>query len=349
MFAYQFDSFVGEGHEGISVLGHIPEGLPTLSLPRLSWELIAAFSGGALTLILVGFLEMSSISRAIASQSRQTLDLNREVIGQGLASVAAGFSGAYPTAGSFSRTALNYSAGAKSPMAAVFTGVFALLAIQFATGALYFLPKATLAAIIVAAVIRLFNPKVFAEFWSVDRGDGLVLIVTFAATLIFAPHLEWGILLGISMSLVKYLYHVTRKYAKLINELRRSDVRMNAVDDTMPVVHLGGNLSFTNVSDIDDTLMDIAARCREAKYICVDCTGVIELDVSVIALFEKKITDFRQAGVELVFSGLRDEVNAMIEKSRLKQIAGTGVFFDCVWSARNALAPQSDAANFYVI
>jgi len=348
---YHSDYAVTEvGREGITVLGSIPQGLPNLAMPEWSFDTILKFSGGAITLVLVGFLEMSSISRAIASQSRQTLDLNKEVIGQGVASVVAGFSGSYPTGGSFSRTALNFSAGAKSPMAAVFTGIFALLAIQFATGALYFLPKAALAAIIIAAVIRLFNPKVFAEFWSINRGDGIVLTVTFLATLLCAPHLEWGIMLGIAMSIGHYVYVVTRKYAKLINELRTSDVSSIATDDVMPVVHFGGDLSFTNVSDLDDTLMDIAARCKTAPQICIDCTGISGVDVSIIALFEKKVVNIRKAGSELVFAGFRPEVMALISKSRLEEIAGDKSFFPSVWDARNALAPESiPSANFYVI
>ena len=139
-------------------------------------------------------MESISMAKAMASKARQHVDPNQELIGQGLANIGGSFFQAYPACGSFTGSAINMQAGAKTGLAMVFNGVFVAVTLVFFTPLLYHLPKAVLAVIIVMAVASLITPHAFMHTWKANRGDGVVALVTFAVTLLAAPHLDKGIL-----------------------------------------------------------------------------------------------------------------------------------------------------------
>src|SRR3989338_2463946 len=163
-------------------------------MPKLSLEMIASLLSGALVISLVGFMEAISIAKAMAAKTRQRIDPNQELIGQGLANIVGSFSQSFPASGSFSRSAANLNAGARTGMSSVFAGIIVLLTLLFLTPLLYHLPQAVLAAVIMLAVVGLINFKAIGHAWHIHKHDGIASVVTFIATLAFAPHLDNGIM-----------------------------------------------------------------------------------------------------------------------------------------------------------
>ncbi|MCG6859869.1 MAG: sodium-independent anion transporter [Chromatiaceae bacterium] len=197
---------IGFEGRGGRVIGEIPSGLPTLSIPHIELKIAADLIADAIVISLVGFMEAISIAKALAARTNDRIDPNQELIGQGLANIAGSLSQAYPASGSFSRSAVNLSAGARSGMSSVFSGAMVLITLLFLTPALYHLPQPVLAAIIMMAVIGLVNFKGIKQAWNASKQDGVVSVVTLIATLAFAPHLNIGILVGAGLAIGLFLY-----------------------------------------------------------------------------------------------------------------------------------------------
>ncbi|MCU7854784.1 MAG: sodium-independent anion transporter, partial [Candidatus Thiodiazotropha sp. (ex Lucinoma borealis)] len=180
--------FTGFGDAGGKVVGDIPKGLPALALPAFElttiWQLIPV----AITISLIGFMEAISIAKAMAARTRQRLNANQELIGQGLSNIAASMFSGYPVSGSFSRSAVNINAGAITGFSSVVTGLVVAITLIFLTPLLYHLPQATLAAVIIMAVINLIKVEPIIHAWKAQPHDAVVAVITFVLTLLFAPH-----------------------------------------------------------------------------------------------------------------------------------------------------------------
>ncbi|HEX8964101.1 MAG TPA: SulP family inorganic anion transporter, partial [Rhodocyclaceae bacterium] len=194
-------TFTGGGE----VVGNVPAGLPSFAVPEFSLEMAGSLLSAALVISLVGFMEAISIAKAMAARTKQRIDPNQELIGQGLANLVGAFTHSYPVSGSFSRSAVNLNAGAKTGMSSVFTGAFVLLTLLFLTPLLYHLPQAVLAAVIIMAVVGLINFSAIKHAWHASRHDGIAAAVTFVVTLAVAPHLDTGILIGAGLAVMLYL------------------------------------------------------------------------------------------------------------------------------------------------
>ncbi|MDP2822859.1 MAG: SulP family inorganic anion transporter, partial [Sulfuritalea sp.] len=191
---------------GGEVVGRIPEGLPSISMPRFSWDAFASLLSAAIVISLVGFMEAISIAKAIAAKTRDKIDPNQELIGQGLANIVGSLTQSFPVSGSFSRSAVNINAGARTGMSSVITAALVLLTLLFLTPLLHHLPQAVLAAVIIMAVIGLINFGAIKHAWQANKHDGIASVVTFVATLAAAPHLDKGIMVGAGLAIMLYLY-----------------------------------------------------------------------------------------------------------------------------------------------
>ena len=192
------------------VVGEIPSGLPTLSMPKVDLRVILHLLPYAAIISLLGFMEAISIAKAMAAQTGQRLDPNQELIGQGLGNILGAMGKSYPTSGSFSRSAVNLQSGAVSGLSSVFTSLTVVIALLFFTPLLYHLPQSVLAAVIMMAVIGLINVSGFIHAWEAQWYDGAIAIISFVATLAFAPHLDRGIMIGVVLSLMVFLYKSMR-------------------------------------------------------------------------------------------------------------------------------------------
>ncbi len=193
---------------GGEIVGKIPEGLPSFSIPNFNTTILGEIIISAMVIALIGFMEAISIAKAMAIKTKQHIDPNQELIGQGFANIIGSFTQAYPASGSFSRSAVNLNTGAKTGMSSVYTAVIIMITLLFLTPLLYHLPKAVLAAVIMMAVFGLINFTAIKHIWKISKLDGIIAIVTFIATISSAPHLEKGILLGVGLSIILYFYRI---------------------------------------------------------------------------------------------------------------------------------------------
>ncbi|MBF0138602.1 MAG: sodium-independent anion transporter [Magnetococcales bacterium] len=193
---------------GGAVIGVIPQGLPVVTFHNLNLDQIRGLISGAVIISLVGFMEAISIAKAMAAKTRDRLDPNQELIGQGLGNLAGCLTSAFPTSGSFSRSAVNLDAGAMTGLSSVITMLMVLITLLFLTPGLYHLPQAVLAAVIMMAVVGLVNFRAVLHSWKANRLDGVAALLTFVATLWFAPNLDEGIMVGALFSISVYLFQV---------------------------------------------------------------------------------------------------------------------------------------------
>jgi len=198
---------VGFEARGGAVIGTLPQGLPMPYLPSWpGWSTLGQLVVPTLVITLVSFLETASSAKVDNSQRGQRWDQDQDLIGQGLAKLASGFSGAFPTSSSFSRSALNLYAGAKTGWATVFSVAVVLLALLLLTPLLHHVPLAVLAAIVLVAVMGLIKPRSFTHLWKLSRVEAVIAAITFGVTVLAAPRLYWGVIAGVLMALSHFLY-----------------------------------------------------------------------------------------------------------------------------------------------
>jgi SulP family sulfate permease len=319
---------IGFEGTGGKVVGEIPQGLPSIAMPQLDWATIAKLLPSAVIISLVGFMEAISIAKAMAAKTRARVDPNQELIGQGLANIAGSFSQAYPTSGSFSRSAVNLNAGALTGMSSVFTGLVVLVTLLFLTPALYHLPQAVLAAVIMMAVIGLVNFKAIKYAWRTHVHDGVAAAVTFVATLAFAPHLDNGIMIGALLAIALYLYRTMRPRVALLGRYEDGTLRDLRVHPNLPtderivVMRFDGSLYFANVSYFEDTVLEAVASHPKAKYVLVVGDAINQMDASGEEMLHNLITRLAENNVKIVFSGLKRQIILLLERTGLIKVIG---------------------------
>ena len=302
-------SLVGGGE----VVGAIPEGLPSVKVPDLDLDKMRSLLATAFVISLVGFMEAISIAKAIAAKTKARLDPNQELMGQGLANIVGSFTQAFPVSGSFSRSAVNFNAGAVTGMSAVFTGLVVMIVLLFLTPLLYHLPQAVLAAIIILAVIGLVNFEAVKHAWHANKHDGAAAIVTFVATLAFAPHLDNGIMVGGGLAIILYLYRTMTPRVALLGRFQDGtlrDIKVNNLPQSKDVVviRFDGSLYFANVPYFEDTILEAMADAPNARYLLVVGDGINSLDASGEEVMRHLVERLRDGGVNVVFSGLKKQV-----------------------------------------
>ncbi len=308
---------------GGEVVGAIPPGLPSLSMPDVGWSDFTALLSAALVISLVAFMEAISIAKAMAAKTRARIDPNQELIGQGLANMVGAASQSFPVSGSFSRSAVNLNAGAVTGLSSVFAGLLVLITLLFLTSLLYHLPQAVLAAVIMLAVLGLINPGAMRHAWHTHRHDGLAATVTFIATLAFAPHLDMGILFGAVIAIALFLHRRMRPRGEILGQ--HPDGVLGGLDthDLQPIsrnvvpVRFDGELTFVNVSYFEDMMLEAVRRFPEARAILLIGSSINEIDVSG----EEKLSDLarrlEQGGVKLYLSGLKKQVLEVLERAEI--------------------------------
>ncbi len=299
---------------GGDVVGAIPSGLPSFRLPPLSLDAILSLLSAAFIIALVAFMESISMAKALAAQTKQRLDPNQELIGQGLANIGGSFFQAYPACGSFTGSAINLQAGAKTGFAMVFNGLFVAVTLLFLTDFLYTLPKATLAVIILLAVTSLITPKALKHTWQASKFDGIVALTTFVITLVAAPHLDKGILIGAGLAIVLYLYRTMKPRVAQLGRFPDGTLRDIKVNPTLPTsphiiaMRFDGSLYFANVSHFEDNVLELIAAKPDAKYLLVVGDAINQLDASGEEVVHHLVERLREGGMEIVFSGLKKQI-----------------------------------------
>jgi SulP family sulfate permease len=329
---------------GGEVVGTVPSGLPALALPALGWDALRALLSGALVIALVGFMEAISIAKAMAAKTRQRIDPNQELLGQGLANVVGSLSQSFPVSGSFSRSAVNLNAGAVTGLSSVFAGLIVLATLLFLTPLLYHLPQSVLAAVIMMAVVGLVNFKAIRHAWQASLHDGIAAVVTFVATLAFAPHLDNGILVGAGLAIVLYLYRTMRPRVAILGRHTDGTLRDVKVFPELPrseqviALRYDGRLYFANVPYFEDAVLEAVAANPAAKYLLVVADGINELDASGEEVIHHLVQRLRDNGVIMSFSGLKKQVRDVIGATGLDRLIGADNMFPSEDAALEAIS-----------
>ncbi len=324
------------GRRFVAVVGYIPPGLPKLAPPKFDISLMIHMIPGAFVVMFIGFMEFNSVNKAIAPKSGQKIDVCQEMIGQGVSALVGSFSQCYPTSGSFSRTALNFAAGGKTGMSAVFTAGMVLLTLLFLTPYLGFLPQTVLAAIIIMAVADLVDFKEMMVAMKVDKFDGISAWITFLASLLFAPHIVNGILIGGTVALGLHLYKTMKPHVEVITnlEIHCADDQGNLSQARNPVMRFDGQLYFANVSYFEDTVMHIFDENPQAERILVEASGINEIDASGIAMLQELVKNLRQQNKDLAFIGLKPHILEIMERSGFYASLSQDNFYSTLGDAR---------------
>ncbi len=319
---------IGFENMGGKVVGHIPAGLPDLSTPVLDIDMIFHLLPTAVVIAMVGFMEAISIAKSVASQSKDRVDPDQELIGQGLANIFGSFSQAYPASGSFSRTAVNYNAGAKTGMSSVFTALMVLITLLLLTPLLYHLPQAILATVIIMAVGGLIHYKSSLYAWNANKYDGIASLVTFVATLGFAPHLDKGIMAGAGLAMGIYLYRTMRPRIAHLGRFEDGTLRDLEVHPDLPtdqriiVMRFDGELFFANVSYFEDNILHAVSEKPEANYLLVVGDGINQLDASGEVVLHHLVDRLKNSNMTMVFSGLKRQVLEVMRRTQLYENIG---------------------------
>lgn len=324
--------FTGFQAAGGAVVGDIPAGLPSFVAPVFDWSAIVHLMTAAVTISLVGFMEAMSIAKAMAARTRQRLDANQELVGQGLANLTAGSFSGYPVSGSFSRSAVNINAGAVTGFASVVTGLVVAASLLWLTPLLFHLPQATLAAVIIMAVVNLIKIQPVIHAWKAVRTDGIIAVTTFALTLLWAPDLDKGILAGVGLSLVLFLARSMRPRFAVLSRFSDGtlrDVRVHPLPTSpkIAVVRFDGPLYFANAGYFETRILGVVADNPELEFIILDGAGIHELDATGEEVLHHLAERLRAQGIELLVARMKKQFMDTIRRTGLIRVMGEDHFF----------------------
>ena len=317
---------------GGAVVGKIPRGLPELNVPPINLGIMLHLLPFAAIISLLGFMEAISIAKAMAGKTGQRLDPNQELIGQGLANICGSIGKSYPTSGSFSRSAVNLQAGAVTGLSSVFTSLAVVIVLLFFTPLLYHLPQAVLAAVIMMAVIGLVNVTGFIHAWEAKWYDGAISIITFVSTLAFAPHLDKGIMIGVVLSLMVFLYKSMRP--SVVSLARSEDEALRCVTthglrecEYVAMVRFDGPLFFANASYLEDKITEIMRIKKNLKHIIIVANGINDIDASGEETLSLLVDRIRSAGVDISMSGVNESVMKVFNRTHFPAKLGEDHLF----------------------
>lgn len=293
VFAGQLDK------SGVDVIGRLPGGFPPLAdLPFFDVELLRKLSVGALAIGAIGLVETMAIGRSVAAQTGQRLDSNQEFVGQGLANIASGMFSGFPSAGSFSRSAVNYTSGARTPMAAIFSSAFVLIALLTLGPLAAFLPKSALAGVLMVTAYGLVDRAEIRRIWRGARGDAIIMLVTFLGTLLL--NIEFAVLAGILISFAHYIMRTSAPKVQTVlpdQSFRHFTSQPGKAQcPQLNLVDILGDLYFGAVNHIEEELMRLAEEHPEQRYLLIRMHSVNHCDFSGIHMLESVVKNYRDRG-----------------------------------------------------
>ncbi|HSH89094.1 MAG TPA: SulP family inorganic anion transporter [Ramlibacter sp.] len=313
--------YTGYSERG-TIIGALPVGLPAPYWPGLpAWETLGALLVPAMVIALVSFLETASSAKIEAQRDGKRWNDNQDLLAQGLAKLTSAFSGSFPTSTSFSRSAITLFAGAKSGWSAVFTVLFVLATLLLLAPALYHVPRAVLAAVVIAAVAGLLKPRALPRLWQIDRVEATTAVVTFAVTLLVSPRIYWGVLAGVLMGLAHFLYH--RLHPRIIEAGLHPDGSLRdrrlwelpPLAPAMYALRMDDELDFASGSAFERAIIEHLAAHPEVRHVVLFAQPINRIDATGIEIFEQLRAFLRERGVTLHISGFKMPVERVLRKA----------------------------------
>jgi SulP family sulfate permease len=332
--------YFGIVFESVAIVKEVPSGLPSFGVPEIDIDQLKELLPIALTLVLVGFLETISIGKSFESkQDEYKIRPNQELVALGIGNIAGSLFKAYPSASSFSRSAINQEAGATTGMASLISVVIVVITLLFLTPVFYFLPKTVLAAIIIVAIFGLVNVKEAVHLWKSNNLDFWLLFATFIATLFFG--IEYGIFSGVGLSIVLLIYRTSTPYIAVLGAVPDSDFYKNKnrfnnvlIEDDILVIRFDAQLFFANASYFRDNLDEMADEKGAAlKLIVLDSESINRVDSTGVETLIERINYYKKKGVIFYFAGVKGPVRDSFFKAGILNSIDINHFFMNIYTA----------------
>ncbi len=326
--------FLGLDAEGVKIVGTVPEGLPSFTVPEISLSNIQALLPAALVISLIGFMESIAVAKAIHAKHRDyELDSNQELVGLGVANIVGSFFQAFPATGGFGRTAVNDQSGANTGLASIISASFIALTLLFLTPLFYFLPKAILASVIMIAVVGLIDFKEAKHLWKTDKVDFTMLAATFLATLVLG--IEEGISLGVILSLVLVIYRSAYPHIAELGNLPgtnfyRNLKRFDSLEKTegVLIVRFDAQLYFANLNFFKDKINKmIDDREDDIHLLVLDFAAVSQIDSSALHMLHQFHKEMHDRGISIKITSIRGPVRDKFESDELFDLYGRDNFY----------------------
>lgn len=315
---------------GVKIVGHVPQGLPGLSVPAFNSDSLQVLLPTALTIAFVGFMESFAVAKSIATKENYRIDANQELIGLGLANIVGSFFSAYPVTGGFSRTAVNYQAGARTGLATIITAVMVVITLLFLTPLFHYLPNAVLAAIIMVAVYGLIDVKEAKHLFHLKKADGFVLAFTFVVTLFIG--IEVGILAGAVLSLLLFIWRSAYPHTAELGYLEKEGVFRNVerypharTFEEAVILRIDASLYFANVNFLEQRLANALANKPKVKWVVMDLSSVNDFDAVAVETLERLMSDYERRGIRFIFAGMKGPVRDLVDRAGWRKKYGNSV------------------------
>ena len=312
---------------GVAIVGPLNGGIPPLTLPPFDIATWAELAPSAALLAFVGFIGSVSTAQSFAAKERARVLPDHELVAQGAANVLAGFFGGFPVTGGFSRTVVNYSAGVRTPVASIMTGLGIALVSSALAPLLYFLPQAVLAAIVIVSVMSLADVATLKSTWTYSRADFTAAAVTIAATLMAG--VEIGILAGVLVSIALYLYRASRPHLAVVGlvpntEHFRNEKRYEVITSGKVLgIRVDESLFFANARYLEEQLAGLAAQHKDIEHLVLICSAVNSIDASALQSLESLNRQLFDMGVTFHLSEVKGPVMDRLQRSDfLQQLTG---------------------------
>ncbi|MEZ5758632.1 MAG: sulfate permease [Emcibacteraceae bacterium] len=329
--------------QGVDIVGLVPQGLPKLHMPDLSLELIEKLGSAAILISLVGFVESISVAQTLAAKRRQQIDPNQELIALGMSNIGSAVSGGYPVTGGFARSVVNFDAGAVTPAAGGFTAIGIALATVFLTPLLYFLPKATLAATIIIAVLSLVKIKPIVETWRYSKGDFFAMFLTIVLTLMMS--VEIGITAGVVSSFVLFMYRTTVPHYAVVGQVAGTEHFRNVkrhkviTDPRIISVRVDESLYFSNIRYFENAINELVASNPKCEHVILMCSAVNSIDTSALESLEAINSRLKAVNIKLHLSEVKGPVTDRLAHSHFLENL-TGKIYLSQYEAFKALTAE---------
>jgi len=320
----------GLDERGVNIVGSVPQALPPFTLPDLTPELIGMLLVPSLLIAIIGFVESVSVAQTLAARKRQRIDPNQELIGLGAANIGAAFSGGFPVTGGFARSVVNDDAGAQTPAAGAFTAIGLAIAAVALTPLLYYLPRATLAATIIVAVLSLVDFTILKRTWRFSKTDFTAVAATIGVTLVFG--VETGVSAGVAFSVMAHLYRTSKPHMAIVGQVPGTEHFRNVnrheviTRDDLLTVRVDESLYFANARFLEDRIYDMATEKPALKNVVLMCPAVNDIDMSALESLESLNRRLKEIGVTFHLSEVKGPVMDKLKRTRFADELSGDVF-----------------------
>ena len=335
--------------QGLRIVGTVPQGLPPLTLPLWDLALWKELALPALLISVVGFVESVSVGQTLAAKRRQRIEPDQELVALGASNLSAAFSGGFPVTGGFSRSVVNFDAGAQTPAAGVFTAIGIMLASLLLTPALYYLPQATLSATIIVAVLSLVDFEIFRKTWRYSKPDFAAGLTTLLVTL--GSGVEMGLMVGVGVSLALYLLRTSRPHIAEVGLVAGTEHFRNIlrhevlVSPRLVSLRVDESLYFANSRALEDRVNEVVARHPQLQHLVLQCSAINDIDASALESLEAIEERLRDSGIALHLSEVKGPVMDQLQGSHFLA-ALSGKLFLTHYQAVQELTPEIEAPGF---